>query len=426
MELTDKQKGLVEDLEKSWDRGYTNVVWMMRSGKTLPVCEWLATQTGDHRVLVVCPPAVVPVWHDHWKITKRRGSPEINILSSGQLSQKTNGDYSVKGICGNDWSIVVVDELHDYRHYSGRLLALRYLSKNSKYRIGMTGTPYDQNLSELYYPLTWLSAGTIFGDNISKQTFRETYCYPTKPHLGKMSPWEVRPSLVDEFTQLVKSVSSVWMHPEVAPPKQEVVRYPLSKRQKGMVGLLGNGSVSYFLSEWGVDLAGCKHAHFRDKMRQVYGGFILDESSKPHRVCSTLKWWHMMQILNKTGTRRVVIWYRYLYEAAGIKQLLKSVFGVVVKGYSQTHLEEFRRDEVDILLCHPKSAGAGIDISHAEAAIFVTLTPNWTALMQAFYRLADRSGDVKTIYHMVADCKYDQKSLDSMRQKEQRTLEFYR
>ena len=422
--LTQEQIKLVQTIEDRWDDQYLFVVWMMRSGKTLPICEWVSRQSYSTSVLVVCPPAVVPVWEKHYLAQQTGLSPRMEILSSGKLSAKKNGKAVVRSEMKNDWDVVIVDEIHEYRYYSARYQNLRWLSKNSEYRIGLTGTPIDQHLSELYYPLTWLSNGLFFGEYITKEAFQLTYCHQTKPRLKEASPWEIRPDIREEFLAEVMKVTSVWENPSVKPPEHKKVEYPLTKIQRKRISELRKGRYRVFARKWQSDLTGLKLAHRKDKMRQIYGGFLLDELGEvsPYRTVSW-KWLWLARLLRKTSNRTVV-WYRYRTEIELISEVAQDV-GLSSAEFSLKQLDAFNEDRLDVLICHPKSAGAGIDISHADSAIFVTPTPNWTALMQAFYRLADRTEKRKVIYHMVAAIKEDRESYEALWAKEQVTTEFY-
>lgn len=420
MKLRPQQKALVEWLESRWYEDYANVIWKMRSGKTLAICTFLSEHVGENlAVLVVCPPAVVEVWEKHWAITKREYSPTITIMSTGKLK-----DYAEHN--RTEYDVVVVDELHQFRYHSARYQALQKLSKESVFRIGLTGTPVDSHLSEMYYPLTWLSKGMFFGEYITKAVFQSTYCYAVSPHLGTKSKFEIRDDIREEFMKAIYDVSSVWEDEKVIPPDHEQVVYPVTPKQRRLASLLSDGKFKVFYDEYGIEFAGMEVAHRRDKTRQLFGGFLIsDLRVTVPDVCVSWKWWHMAKLISKIGATRLVVWYRYVYESTLAKETIERVFGVRVEMFTQANLTKFNGDKIDVLLCHPLSAGAGIDISHAEKTIFLSPTPNYTALTQAFYRLADRVGNKKKAYHLIADHSVDKSGYDKIWEKDSVTNEIY-
>ena len=417
MELLPKQKELVEWMTPppgiaSDGARYAFVVWLMRSGKTLPVTKWISLRPTGEKILIICPPKVVPVWRKHLRLFPRRLG--VKVLSEGQLRKELN---TVKRI-GADWHTVIVDELHGYRFNSARYKELKKISKHAKFKIGLTGTPFDNRFSELYFPIAWLSNGSIFGEKMTKQKFLQSYCYKENPFM-KWSPWEIRPEVKQDFFDALKTFTSIWRNEKVKPPNHYNTEYMLTRMQRSYVSKLMN---SMMLPGLEGETAGLESMHRHDKVRQVYGGFFIMKTGDAIKICASYKWLTMMQLVRDLGGKRIVIWYRYLYEKDII---LNKLQGRRIRALTLKTLEQFNNDEIDILVAHPKSAGAGIDISHADYAIFVTATPNWTALMQAFYRLARMDKGQKSIYHLVAKCKYDKKTQEDMWDKEEKTEEFY-
>lgn len=425
MKLGKEQKQLVEKLKSAYFlRGYHLIVWLMREGKTAPVVRFIdSMKTGD--CLVICPPQVIPVWKAHIKDWSRNKNVDWRVTSDGILSSDDSPAVIRKRI-GDHWDYIIIDEIHRFRYFSKRLKMLDWISRNAAMRLGLTGTPFDSNLAELYYPLQWLSDYTFFGTEneriTNKQVFYQIYCQVANPG-SKFPQYEIHPRVKDDFMKEVKEVSDIYKSGKVNPPTHEVVNYSLTPRQASMIDKVMN------LEETGVDiiddtLADMNTANIHDKVRQLYGGFYLHEGDIPYE-CSSLKWYEVAKLIQKLGGRRIVIWYRFRREGHYIIKTLPHLYKMDT--FTQESLEKFNRDEIDILIAHPASAGAGVDISHADYSIFVTHSPKWTEVMQAFYRLA-KYGDQnrKKIFHMVARHPLDQKSYEDMKQKEQATMDIYK
>ena len=135
----------------------------MRAGKTLPVCKYISDwvkEFPNDPVLVVCPSDITDVWIaqlDELEVDREKYS----IIGQGMLSHREPEEFREE--FDNPYKLIVVDEIHGYREFSQRYKNLKYLSKNSCKRIGLTATPFDKNLQEMFYPIQWLDKGELLG-----------------------------------------------------------------------------------------------------------------------------------------------------------------------------------------------------------------------------------------------------------------------
>lgn len=227
--------------------------------------------------------------------------------------------------------------------------------------------------------------------------------------------------IAHDFWIEVKEVSSIYKSGKVQAAEHEVIKYRLTAHQEDIISrILHKEPISESIDEV---MAGLQVSNLRDKVRQVYGGFFLS-SGYDILSCASFKWFELVKLINRLGGKRLVIWYRYVNELHICTRTIPHMYSSDT--YTADNLQKFNDDELDILIAHPAAAGAGVDISHAEHAIFVTHSPKWVEVMQAFYRLSKYEDEnAKKIYHLVADHKQDIDSYVTLKDKERTTMEFY-
>ena len=363
---------------------------IMRSRKTSTVLTLLNRMymaRGRRRILVVCPPKVVPVWRGMMRHYAVGG--DIWVISSGALSQKVL--KLPEDMASPD--IVVIDEIHQFRAYSQRYKTLKKLCDKAQFRIGLSGTLVDKDMDELFYPMQLI--GPDFWGTRSRDAFRKAYCRKVNPNF-EHSPWEMLP----EHKKAVMGELRDWMHTyndeeAIRPPEHEKVTYTLTSEQEEWIHNLENRRVIEEIKDIQADLS---PAHVHNKIIQIEAGFFLHDNIVVKEF-DTAKY-AVLRVLMRAKVRgRALVWYRH---TEGRIRALEALEGA--REFTPRNLEWWRATDDAVLVCHPRSAGAGIDFSAADTSIFLTPNPSTIDLMQAFYRLAKVGSDrPKKIYHLIAD-----------------------
>ncbi|MFF1508708.1 SNF2-related protein [Streptomyces sp. NPDC058326] len=154
----------------------------MGLGKTLTAIAYtLHRYENGHRgpVLVVCPSSLVTNWEREY----RRFAPhlDVTVYHGTRRSLDAAGDRTVvlttygvlrrdTALASRDWDLVIADEAqHAKNHASSTARRLHALT--SATRLALTGTPVENNLSELWTLLDWVNPG-LFGP---LKNFRSRY-----------------------------------------------------------------------------------------------------------------------------------------------------------------------------------------------------------------------------------------------------------
>ncbi|MFD3566852.1 SNF2-related protein [Streptomyces sp. NPDC058667] len=154
----------------------------MGLGKTLTAIAYtLHRYESGHRgpVLVVCPSSLVTNWEREY----RRFAPrlDVTVYHGSRRSLEAAGDRTVvlttygvlrrdTELASRDWDLVIADEAqHAKNHTSSTARRLHALTSTT--RLALTGTPVENNLSELWTLLDWVNPG-LFG---TLRAFRSRY-----------------------------------------------------------------------------------------------------------------------------------------------------------------------------------------------------------------------------------------------------------
>ena len=217
-------------------RKYSLIVHFMRAGKTYPVCKYIAD--SNKKVMIVCPPNVKEVWVKHLNDFNVKES-KYTLLSSGVLSQSKEGiGYFRKMAVGYD--LAVIDEIHDYKAYSNRFQRLNAMLRGIPQRIGLSATPLEDNLHDMFYIIQLLDRGELFGHNRGKFELKYCKCLNPRSTYPKMV---FREELIPETMKKLNKFTTTYRPEEIKEPEEHFIRYKLTDEQRSFIlGIIDNTS----------------------------------------------------------------------------------------------------------------------------------------------------------------------------------------
>ena len=390
------------------ERDHSLLLWGMRSGKTYAAA--CACKLRGGMALVVCPAKVVPVWEE---ALARFGVPAELIVSAGLLSSPAEGarEKLKRRLIGVKFSSLVVDEIHFYRDSSSRTKLLISLARKIPWRLGLTGTPFDSNLLEMFYPAQILDQGALFGT--SRMRFYLEHGVPKRPNC-RLS--EYRPRDEGALRAKIEPMVSRFL-PDLDHPEAEILLYKLQPRQIRMIRALAVSRKESVLRdrvrEFGPASLDWKPPNLRQKAEQVRSGFYLDgevpgeTGSFAKKVCDSDKWRALQSAVDRG--ERTIVWIKFKHEYL---LALGALRGMNALTFSEANLRLFREASSGALICHPRSAGCGIDVSCADKAVFASETASAVDNAQAAARLlAPKEGGRnkrKKLVYLLADDPHSQ------------------
>lgn len=149
------------------------------------------------------------------------------------------------------------------------------------------------------------------------------------------------------------------------------------------------------------------------KLREVTGGFIIDDSGEPHQVGSNPKMSDLDDLLEQalsSGEHKALIWIQYRWEAREILKKYKKKYGArglygdIPQKDKDKNIDSFlSEDACRILVCHPQSAAHGLTLTVANYSIYYSLSYNFEEYYQSSKRV-HRPGQKKTSFYYFLTC----------------------
>ncbi|WP_420790358.1 DEAD/DEAH box helicase [Streptomyces sp. NRRL B-3229] len=331
--------------------------------------------------LVVCPTSLMGNWQREIErfapgtAVRRFHGPrrDLDGLADGEFVLTTYGTMRLDAprLADVAWGMVVADEAQHVKNpYSATARELRTI--NARARVALTGTPVENNLSELWAILDWTTPGLLG----RLGTFRDRYAQAVEsgrdPAAAERLARLVRPFL------LRRRKSDPGIAPEL-PPKTETDRaVPLTPEQVGLYEAVVRETLAEIAAADGMARRGlivklltglkqiCNHpAQFLKEERPTIAG----RSGKLELLDELLA-----TILAEGAS--VLVFTQYVRMARLIERHLaarglRSQFlhgGTPVAG-REAMVARFQEGEVPVFLLSLKAAGTGLNLTRAEHVV---------------------------------------------------------
>lgn len=142
-----------------------------------------------------------------------------------------------------------------------------------------------------------------------------------------------------------------------------------------------------------------------EKMRQVCGGWLIDEEKNVHRVGRAKLNRLMMLISDQVTKSPLVVFCKYTAEVDGIVDEIMRTTGLVVAKFSgkvsradRDKIQRlFQKGQIDVLVCQIKTGGVGIDLFRSHIGIMYSPIYSWIDFDQAIKRLK-RRGQTRQVH----------------------------
>ena len=374
--------------------------WGMRSGKTLTALEFVRRK-GYTEVLVVAPPKTLLVWER--EIDEIGLKDVVAVVSAGKIV-RFEKENKMRG-----WQCIIFDEVHGYRKYSARFRAALRLSGRGGYIVGLTGTPFDTDLSELFYTMQLFNYkrwGAI------KAAFERVFCVAVNKW-AVMYRQELREDTLNEFREF----TDMYQSDEILRPEIVYVGYEIKQRLKRIIGAL--------LSVERIDEINNEHIHLakphiNNKVLQVQGGFYIMHNRSIKTLGYSDKWAVFTDLIRSLEGKKIMVFVRFIHE----KRLIKALYPHAEE-LSMSVLEHFNRGEISLVYGHPRSVGVGIDISAADCTVFTTLSDSFIDHEQAMLRMSSYGAKEKKLVYILRPGKGKSTTQRRLGQKEAEHQKFF-
>ncbi|MFI7342756.1 DEAD/DEAH box helicase [Streptomyces sp. NPDC050085] len=357
----------------------------MGLGKTITlIALHLHRQTASETsgpTLVVCPTSLMGNWQREIErfapgTAVRRfhgGRRSLDGLADGEFVLTTYGTMRLDAaqLAGTAWGMVVTDEAQHVKNpYSATAKELRTIGARA--RVALTGTPVENNLSELWAILDWTTPGLLG----RLGTFRTRYAQAVEsgkdPAAAERLAKLVRPFL------LRRRKSDPGIAPEL-PPKTETDRaVSLTKEQTGLYEAVVRETLAEISGADGFERRGlivklltalkqiCNHPaqYLKEDAPRIVGRSgkleLLDE---------------LLDTILAEGAS-VLVFTQYVQMARLVERHLADrgvgrqfLHGGTPVAQRETMVERFQNGDVPVFLLSLKAAGTGLNLTRAEHVV---------------------------------------------------------
>jgi len=292
-----------------------------------------------------------------------------------------------------DFDMLVIDELSSFKSPSAkRFRALRKVRPLCKRVVGLTGTPAPNGYMDLWSEIYLLDRGERLGKTLT--TYRDCYFKPGRRNGHIIYEWTLRPEgkkIIDEnLSDICTSMRAVdWLTMPERIDIEHYVEMPDTVRKK-----YDKFKEDHVLKDLdGEDIIGLNAAVMSNKLLQLANGFLYDENKTAHEI-HHLKLDTLEELIEAAQDQPVLINYNYIEDE---KRILGKFPGAVTID-SPDAINKWNRGELAILVCHPQSAGHGLNLQYGGHIIIWYGLPWSLELYQQANARIHRQGQDKTVF----------------------------
>lgn len=317
-------------------------------------------------------------------------------------------------LSGRKWPFdtVVIDELSSFKNpKSIRFKCLKVVRPQIQRMIGLTGTPQPNGLLDLWSQLYLLDRGKRLGDKIGgyrKTYFNEgqrkdhvVYNYNLKKEKNRRLGKDIYAAeIYDKISDICISMKAEdWLKlPKMLERQYTVDMHP------ALLEKYEEFEREAFLEYEDKELTAVNAASLTGKLLQFANGAIYTDSERrSYKVIHDTKLDVLEEIMEGANGKPVICFYRFRHDVERIlasKKLKK--YKPYKLGKSSKDIDKWNRGEIQLLLCHPKSAGHGLNMQDGgNQIVWFGLPWSLEDFQQANARLHRKGQKNRVIIHII-------------------------
>ncbi|MBU9723102.1 MULTISPECIES: DEAD/DEAH box helicase [Bacillaceae] len=313
-----------------------------------------------------------------------------------------------------DFDTVIIDELSSFKSPSAkRFKALKKVRHKIKRIVGLTGTPAPNGLLDIWSQIYLLDGGERLGRTYSG--YRSRYFHPQKYINGGIpADYVINEDAEDKIYEKIsdicismKALEYLEM-PELIFNKVEV---ELSEKEMKLYRKLER-DLLLPLEDSDVDAANA--AVLSNKLLQMAGGAVYDEFSDVKAIHDR-KLDALEDLIEAANGKPALVYYSFKHDRDRIKERFDA--GEI---NTSEDIARWNAGKMQIALCHPASAGHGLNLQDGGCTIiWFGLTWSLELYQQANARLW-RQGQKQTvvIHHIIAKDTIDERVMRAIDEKD--------
>jgi len=342
-----------------------------------------------------------------------------------------------KRLAGAGYNMVILDESARIRTWKAGSTADKVIEfcDNMKYVYELSGVPAPNSMLEYWTQIRILDP-LLWGKSFYK--FRLKYFYPAG--YGGYT-WEVKPEYKEKLTTDIRTVAEYVDKNDVLdlPDKIESKRiFRLSPKEMVHYKNIKNDLMT--ILENGEQITSPSALVARMKLRQVSSGFIMDTTTaevngkikKKTEIfdIGNSKLNELLALLEDIGKKQVIIWIEFQKEALVIQKALKKkgldsgiLNGTIPENQKQITLKAFKGNDLQYIICHPKSVGFGHTLVNCTESIYYSISYSYDNMKQSRDRIYRKGQNSKcSYYYLLAAKTLDSVILDAVSKKKDTSM----
>lgn len=403
----------------------------MGLGKTITFLTIVAEKGG--KTLIVGPKAVVKnVWQKeaaNWKHTNQLkfalmvGTPSerlkaLNSNSDIYLINVENIPWLFEQKNLPKWQNLIVDESSRFKSPSSkRWKSLKGELKNFEHRYILTGTPTPKSYLDLWCQIGILDLGQRLERSMT--SFKQKFFEPDARdrRTGVVWSWKMLPDSKEKIDQLIGDICvSLKAEDYLTMPERQDITHKIAwdKRGKEVYKAMCKDAVA---EVDGDTLTAVSAGVLTGKLLQITSGEIYNEDGGITEV-HTEKMDYMVDMVDEDTP--TIVFYNFKHSLTRLKAAFPKA--IVMDPNDTTMIKRWNDGEISMLLCHPKSAGIGLNLqcNVSDTAQVVWFDLPWSSedYLQANARLF-RQGQTKpvVIHHLCMESSIDNQVMDVLKLK---------
>ncbi|RFE01104.1 DEAD/DEAH box helicase [Streptococcus parauberis] len=307
------------------------------------------------------------------------------------------------------FTFVVIDELSSFKSSkSKRFRALRKVRPKIKRFVGLTGTPAPNSLIDLWPQIYLMDGGQRL--ETSQTRFKDRYFVPDKQNGPIVYSWALRPNAEEEIYQKIDDIC-------ISMKAKDFLKLPPRTDNVVSIKLSDMKSYKQFEKDLVLELedqevTASNSAVLANKLLQMANGAIYDDEKKVVNIHDD-KLEALENIVEESQGQPILVFYQYKHDLERLKKKFP-------QAEELTTVDKWNSGKIPMLLCHPQSAGHGLNLQKGgHIIVWFGLTWSLEYYQQANARL-DRQGQTEPviIHHLVAEGTVDEKVLSILQGKE--------
>ena len=306
-----------------------------------------------------------------------------------------------------DFDILVVDELSSFKSSkSKRWRALKRVAGLCSYVYGLTGTPAPNGYIDLWPEVYIIDRGARLGRSLG--AYRDTFFSPGAHKGHIVYEWRLKPGARDRIDHLLSDIclsmsKEDWLELPERTYNTVYVRMDGAGRklydrfQRDKILPLLQGAVTSVDKDYDSAVLADMAAQVTGKLLQMANGAVYDDGGGVLHIHDA-KLEALEEIREASHGQPLLVFYTYKHDLTRIQEK----FPDAVKLEGEDTIDRWNAGEIPMLLCHPASAGHGLNLQ-AGGHIIVWFGLPWSLELyqQANDRLHRMGQTVGVIVHHI-------------------------